>query len=219
MARLARGDHKRMPTRARGRPNSATVAQIDREILQAARDLFLRHGFERTSMAMVTDLAGVSKTTLYARYAAKAELFRATVLFTVEQIGNRWLSPAERGRYGLAEGLMIYGRDALRISLEPLWSSYERLIFSEGARFPELTAAVADRVEAALQTVSQFIGDCAQRSGEPVQDAHSVAAVYVMALRGFYTAAILSGQTPSEEEIEGFVANIVRLLLAARANW
>jgi AcrR family transcriptional regulator len=195
------------------------AAQIDHEILEAARGLFLSHGYERTSMAMVTKAAGVSKTTLYARYANKAELFRASVTYTVQRIANQSLSPAERRAHDLVPGLTRFGQDAIRISLSPLWSSYERLAYSEGAHFPELTEMISERVDVGVQTVSRFIRECAERDGTSLQDPDRIATAYVMGLRGFYTAAVLRGRDPTEAQITTFVDDLVGFLIAARASW
>jgi AcrR family transcriptional regulator len=216
---LACSDGKGTPTRSRGRPSLETAARIDREILHAARDLFLSHGYQRTSMAMVTCSAGVSKTTLYARYATKADLFRATVLLTVERNANQTLIREGRDAHELEPGLKLFGYEALRISLAPFWSSYERLVYSEGARFPELTGAVIERTEIGIQTIAMFIQACADRDGSMLTDPVGVAAAYVLSLRGFYTAAVLRGRTPGEEEIRIFVDRLVGLMMAARAVW
>lgn len=219
MTEVAHSEGKRAPTRSRGRPSLEIAAQIDREVLHAARDLFLSHGYERTSMAMVTYAAGVSKTTLYARYATKADLFRATVLLTVERITTQTLNPVGHDAHELEHGLKLYGYEALRISLEPYWSGYERLVYSEGARFPELTGAVAERTEIGIETIAAFIQACADGDGAFLTDAQGVAAAYVLSLRGFYTVAVLRGLTPGEEEIKIFVDRLVELMMASRAVW
>jgi AcrR family transcriptional regulator len=219
MTRLVRSNGKRSVPRTRGRPSLEAAAGIDREILHAARELFLRHGFERTSMAMVIKAAGVSKTTLYTRYATKADMFRATVLLTVERIANQTLSPAERDAYSLAEGLRVFGRGAMRTAMAPLWSGYERLVYTEGPRFPELVDGVAERIDLSIQTVSRFISHCAERDGFQVHDPDGVGMTYIMALRGFYARAALRGQNPTEGQIDAFVDRLVDLLLAARESW
>lgn len=219
MTGLAYSEGKRTPTRSRGRPSLETAAQIDREILHAARGLFLSHGYERTSMAMVTYAASVSKTTLYARYATKADLFRATVLLTIERIANQTLNPVNRDALELEAGLKLYGYEALRISLEPFWSGYERLVYSEGGRFPELTGAVVERTDVGIQTIAAFIQVCADREGILLADPQGVATSYVLAVRGFYTVAVLRGLTPGEAEIRAFVDRLVELMMAARAVW
>src|SRR5690606_33376975 len=49
-------------------------------ILDAATDLFLEFGYDRTSLAQVAARAGVSKATLFKQFPTKAELFEAMVL-------------------------------------------------------------------------------------------------------------------------------------------
>lgn len=49
------------------------------EIMRIAADLFAEHGFERTSMAMVSERLGGSKATLYGYFPSKDELLRAVL--------------------------------------------------------------------------------------------------------------------------------------------
>jgi len=217
MARLA-GDPGKLKTgRARGRPSPDVAAQIDEEILRGAREMFLTHGYERTSMAMVTQAAGVSKTTLYARYATKADLFRATVIYTLELITSPSLKVIEIGEHELREGLRIYGCEAMRLGLTSPWRDYERLIQCEGGQFPELASVLCERIELRVDTVSQFITTCAERDGAIVGDPARTARVYIMALRGFITSMVLRGASPDEEEIQALTGDLLEVLLAGRA--
>lgn len=209
----ARRDGGQTTSRARGRPTSDMAALIDREILDAARGLFFQHGYARTSMAMIVRAAGVSKTTLYARYADKAELFRATVASALEQIGNAPLSSPKYAHFDIAEGLERYGCTSLDHSLGELWSGYERLIFAEGPSFPEMTDPVAERVQVAIGHVAQFLNSCIRRDGIVVAEPHALATTYMMALRGYYTAALLAARQPPVEERYAFVRQLVGTLL------
>lgn len=220
---LAEGDGMRTAprtsSRTRGRPCRGMASQIDQEIIQAARELFLSLGYERTSLAMVTRAAGVSKTTLYSRYATKADLFLASVNFTVAGIANQTLHPSPERPTDLAEGLKIFGRQAIRVSLEPLWSSYERLAYGEGLRFPELTEVIAAQVDVGIQTVRDFIVDCAEADGVTLLDPDRVATAYVMALRGFYAATLVGSRHLTEAQINAYVDDLVGLMLASKASW
>lgn len=64
------------PTLKRGRPRDTAK---DEAILQAAGDLFMEHGYEAVSLDAVAQRAGVSKATIYARYADKDALFAAVL--------------------------------------------------------------------------------------------------------------------------------------------
>lgn len=58
-------------------PSPGSRAAKPLQILEAARDLFLKDGFSTTSMDAVAKLANVSKATVYAHYSSKEELFAA----------------------------------------------------------------------------------------------------------------------------------------------
>lgn len=203
------------PSRTRGRPSPEAAAQIDKEILHAARDLFFAHGYESTSMAMIVKAAGVSKTTLYARYATKADLFKASLDLTVNRIQNDQLSPENRDQQDLVGGLKVFGRDAIMISRLPLWTNYERMVFAEGPRFPELSALVAQRIDMGIATVRDFLVSACAREGMVCADPETMATNYVMALRGYYTASVLRGEVPSVEECDAFVDKLLSALLLA----
>ena len=67
----------------RGRPRDAAK---DEAILTAAGDLFLERGFETVSLDTVAHDAGVSKATIYARYADKDALFAAVLRQECERV-------------------------------------------------------------------------------------------------------------------------------------
>lgn len=69
------GGRKTMSAKA-GRP---TDQQKDRDILHAARELVFAEGPQALTMDKVASLAGLSKVTLYARYANRYELLQAVV--------------------------------------------------------------------------------------------------------------------------------------------
>lgn len=56
------------------------------QVLDAALELFLEHGYDGTSMAAVADAAGVTKPVVYACYPSKDELFRALLHREEERI-------------------------------------------------------------------------------------------------------------------------------------
>jgi len=67
----------------RGRPRDQAK---DDAILQAAGELFMQRGYEAASVDAVAQSAGVSKATIYARYADKESLFRAVLKQECERV-------------------------------------------------------------------------------------------------------------------------------------
>ena len=59
------------------------------EVLDAALELFLEHGYDGTSMQAVADEAGVTKPVVYACFAGKDELFRALLAREEQRILGR----------------------------------------------------------------------------------------------------------------------------------
>ncbi|GAA0507529.1 TetR family transcriptional regulator [Saccharopolyspora subtropica] len=83
----------------------------ERQILDAAVEVFATHGFHNASMDEIADVAGISKPMLYAYLGAKDELFVACIrreaTRLIEAIGaavEAGLSPAEQ----LWRGLQVF---------------------------------------------------------------------------------------------------------------
>ncbi len=111
-------------------------------IVQAARELFVRDGFERTSVDAVADLAGVSKRTIYNHYEDKRTLFLAVIhetfgamieaVYAVIDKHMTDVADAEQSLTGFAvESAMLAFRSADRAAMI-------RLMIAEAAHFPEL---------------------------------------------------------------------------------
>jgi len=112
-------------------------------LLDAATTLFLRDGYGLTSLEAVAAAAGVSKRTLYARFADKAALLREVVARLV----TRWLPPFDAGfepARGLEATLLDAARVVLATALAPEALALHQLIVAESRRFPELGAIMRD---------------------------------------------------------------------------
>jgi TetR/AcrR family transcriptional repressor of mexJK operon len=71
-------------------------------VLDAAVELLLQHGYDGASMDAVAAHAGVSKTTVYAHFEDKLELFKAVIRHGAETLGAHLREL--RQREGSAEG-------------------------------------------------------------------------------------------------------------------
>jgi len=67
----------------------AQAAQTRQDILAAAHQLFLDHGYAGTTLAAIAQTAGVVVETIYRAYGSKAELFKAVVRAAVAGGANR----------------------------------------------------------------------------------------------------------------------------------
>ncbi|HYM31174.1 MAG TPA: TetR/AcrR family transcriptional regulator C-terminal domain-containing protein [Candidatus Cybelea sp.] len=105
-------------------------------LVETAGAMFMKFGFDGTSIDAVAEAAGVSKRTVYARYRDKNELFNAVLRNLIE----RWLVPIngfQLGTSDLEPMLMGIGRHLLTSALAPQAVSLHRIIVGESERRPE----------------------------------------------------------------------------------
>jgi TetR/AcrR family transcriptional repressor of mexJK operon len=74
--------NKLLPPSGPGRPKDLVKRQA---ILEAAKTLFLRHGYDGSSMDAIAAEAGVSKLTVYSHFTDKETLFSAAVKAKCEE--------------------------------------------------------------------------------------------------------------------------------------
>jgi AcrR family transcriptional regulator len=205
--------------RQRGRPKLEDVGQIESRLLDVALQEFLAHGYGGTSLTQIVKAAGISKTTLYARFGSKEDLFRAIVQQQIARLSAATALRSSKGPPSLAEGLKAYGNRTLEISLEGELLEVNRLIYSESARFPELGTAAAERSQQGIADVAAFIAGCAEREGIPCRDPNAVAMAFIFMLRGWYVDVLLSNRTISVRQRQRWVETAVTMLLAGRVDW
>jgi len=102
-----------------GRPRSADYEAKRRRILEVAAPLFARHGYDRTSLAMIGAAAGVAKSLVYHYYRDKdavlADLLRRhleELLAAVEAAAAPDARPAARRLADMAVALLEHYRNA-----------------------------------------------------------------------------------------------------------
>jgi AcrR family transcriptional regulator len=119
-----------------GRPTQAESAQLEDRLRKAAVETFLERGYDGTTMEAVAEAAGITKRTLYARYADKHALFAAVIPWALSR--HDWDEPndAPDGE-DLAAALMRIGRSAVARAVDPGIVRLTRIAMNESARFPE----------------------------------------------------------------------------------
>ena len=209
----------RAPRRTRGRPNQRDATALENRLLELGLKEFLEHGYGGASLNRIIAAAGVSKSTLYARCASKAALFRAIIY---QQIGNiaasTKLGTALGGR-SLEKGLIDYANYALEMSLKGDVLAINRLIYSEAHRFPELGAAAAERSSLGVRHIADFIGKCCSAEGKKCAGADSAAEAFILMLRGWYVNVTLTNQKVSALERQRWVRCAVHALIADWRDW
>ncbi|MDB5456448.1 MAG: TetR/AcrR family transcriptional regulator [Caulobacter sp.] len=115
-----------------------------RAILDAATEIFLRHGYLGASMDEVAARAQVSKQTVYKQFASKEALFIAIVGGMTGAAGDEVQRKiAELGeRDDVEQQLLAYAERQLTVVLTPRLMQLRRLVIGEANRFPDLGRAL-----------------------------------------------------------------------------
>ena len=132
------------PTQPRrgGRPSRADALRLNADILAVATALLLDQGYANTSMEAIAAAAGISKRTLYARFADKGAVLRAVV---ADLVANR-LPPftAALAAPDLRTALTAAAAHLLDAALHPTGLGLYRLLVAEAGRIPELPALLRE---------------------------------------------------------------------------
>jgi TetR/AcrR family transcriptional regulator, mexJK operon transcriptional repressor len=124
-------------TRRDGETRTARKRQV---ILDAATTLFLRDGYQATSMDQIAAAAAVSKQTVYKQFADKESLFREIVADTVAEVADPVAQQVAslRDSADLEADLHDLARALLAQVIQPRVMQLRRLVIAEAGRFPDL---------------------------------------------------------------------------------
>jgi len=146
----------------RRRPGRPTLSNED--ILDAALDLFLENGFERTGIEAIAAAAGMAKRTVYARYADKTALFEAALTRAIED----WIVPVDvlRGVEGddVEDTLLRIGQILVRNVLRPNGQRLLRLTNAVSGQMPEIAAF---NVQKGTEPTLAYLADLFRRRLRP----------------------------------------------------
>lgn len=104
--------------------------------LQAAREVFLEHGYEAASVNEVVRLAGGSLATLYAQFGNKEGLFLAFMQDQHDRFAREMRPTGDIEGLPLEEALQVVGEHFLRRLLERDSIAFFRVMVSEGRKLP-----------------------------------------------------------------------------------
>lgn len=107
-----------------------------RKILDGARTIFLRDGFDGASMNDIAREAGVSKGTLYVYFPSKEALFEAYVRDDRRRQAEQMIPYASAA--SLHEALLTIGTAFMRQMLAPSHVAHVRTAMAAASKFPEI---------------------------------------------------------------------------------
>jgi TetR/AcrR family transcriptional regulator, mexJK operon transcriptional repressor len=196
-------------------------ARKRRAIMEAATTLFLRNGYQGTSMDEIAALAAVSKQTVYKNFADKERLFSDIILGVTDnaerfvQVATTMLQETE----DLERDLRELARRYLASVLQPEVLQLRRLVIGEAARFPELGRTYYERApERVLATLATLLQDLADRGLLRLDDPLLAASHFAFLILSIpLDRAMFCGDEESftTADLERFADAGVRVFLAA----
>jgi TetR/AcrR family transcriptional repressor of mexJK operon len=193
------------------------------QIIDAARQLFLERGFERTSMDAIRDAAGVSKATLYTHYANKEALFSDVVREIVDRIAGDWLPNIADAAVDLhtpedlRRALIALAQRSFATLMRPEYLSLVRIVIADVHQFPQLGEIYrAAGPEPGLRRVAGFLETAHARGLADVADPVAAARLLMGTILSY---ALIDGlltpaapNVPDPAQVEAVVALFMRAI-------
>lgn len=204
------------PARARRRGERSATREKHAAILDAARRLFSRNGFDNTNMDAIAACADVSKATVYAHFASKDALFQATVDAMVSEMPDRWEALLASGG-SLQLRLAAVAHDLVAMTAAPMLQAIHRMLalstqlsLQRADTYWDLCFARYHRamqrcLRAEIRQGTLAIADVAQASAQ-----FFALIVSASALRGLLTGAPGALQRPGTRCVDSAVALFLR---------
>jgi TetR/AcrR family transcriptional regulator, mexJK operon transcriptional repressor len=138
-----------MATR-RGRPTQAEAKALDQTVREAAVATFLEFGYSGASMESIAQAAGITKRSLYARYADKRAVFADVIPWAIARYTGD--EPVEQLHDDdLETALLAVGRASLARATHPQNVRLKRIAFNEATLFPEFNLSAESMMWAGRQ--------------------------------------------------------------------
>lgn len=107
------------------------------QIMEGARRVFLRDGFDGASMSDVVRAAGVSKGTIYAYFSSKEKLFEGLIIENCRKLAEAHFA-LDDNDLDVARVLEKLGRTFLEMLLSADHIDFLRIVMAASTKFPQL---------------------------------------------------------------------------------
>ncbi len=188
------------------------------QILVGARQVFIELGFERTSVSLIAERAGVSKATLYNHFADKVTLFTDCLDEECEEARAALAGILEAPSGDLEGDLFAIGERILRLLISPTTMALHRVIVAEAHRFPEVGQHLYEMITRYTgQILGAFMKMWSDRGALRVEDPVLAANQFVDLCRGdpFRRVELGVAKLIPDEEVRATVTSALRTFLRA----
>ncbi len=206
--------------RAGGRPTPAQAARRDERLLDVATALFLKHGFEGTSIDALAQAARVSKPTIYARYRDKKALFIAVLRRRVDIANALILKPiaveAGTGKSDRIEtALHALSKRGVAQMLAPDNVILQRIVAAHAGGLPELAKFADDNRRKLVAQVAAALRHFAACGQVDINDPDMAADQFLSLVLGQPQRSVLYGRAITSRAAERYRKAAVELFLKA----
>jgi AcrR family transcriptional regulator len=197
-----------------GRPLLEDVPRRNEHLLDVATSIFVRLGYNATTLDRIAAEAGVAKRTIYARYPDKQALFFAVMRRLAERrvIENLW----DDDELPLREGLRRRARQMMERTLTDSELAIARLFMVELAHFPELGKALWKAVEDEQgESMIEYFRSHQRKRNIRSINLNLLAELFLFNIYSFTNrVALHQRDKPSEEELTAYIDNMVDVMLS-----
>lgn len=186
-----------------------------RQILDAARKVFMELGYGAASMDAIARQAAVSKATLYTHFDGKDALFEALIVMECKhlsgQIGLRALDEPD-----IRVALRSLAQDFNNLLCQDESLAMFRIVVAEAPRFPELGRIFyASGPKIMIDRIAELLACAANRGLLNVRDAHIAAVQFISLVRGDSQLKRVLGLKPAAKHVAAnYVESGIELFLA-----
>jgi AcrR family transcriptional regulator len=186
------------------------------QVLDGARAVFLREGYEGASVDQIARDAGVSKATLYSYFPDKQHLFLAVLEAECAQQSEIELM-LDGGETDVEETLRIICKTLITFILSRFGQDMFRVCVAEAQRFPELGRTFYDSGPKRWgRKIALYLDSAPARAALDIEDTLLAADQLAQLCRADLMLKVLFGieTDPSEHEIDRVAEEAVKTFLA-----
>jgi TetR/AcrR family transcriptional repressor of mexJK operon len=186
-----------------------------RQILAAARKIFMELGYGAASMDAIARQAAVSKATLYTHFDGKDALFAALIVAECKhlsgQIGQRAFDEPD-----IRAALRSLAEDFNNLLCTDESLAMYRIVVAEAPRFPELGRIFYDSgPKVMIDRIADLLAHAGARGLLDIRDARIAAVQFISLVRGESHLTRILSVTPADEKVAAdYIDSGVDLFLA-----
>jgi AcrR family transcriptional regulator len=186
------------------------------QVLEGAREVFLRDGFEGASVDEIARVSGVSKATLYSYFSDKRLLFMEVAICECDRMATETLVLVNQAG-PVREALLIAAEKLTRFLISDFAQGVFRICVAERDRFPELGQAFYQAgPRMGRDRICLFLQEAAAQQVLFIDDFHMAAEQLAELCKAdLWNKAAFGIQTQfSDAEVQRVVVNAVDTFLA-----